>query len=255
MNPHVKLHTIPRLFAVIPAAILLGSSPLAHAATVSAPYDNDFSTSAADFTVAPTNRWIHLPTLGIYSNEYKSTTTTAGIEVGNLGKAAATAKPFTYAVDFKFLDGNGTVSYVGVCFLSGAGNLPDTDGYRFYQVIATPNSTGIPLFLKRNNVTVASGTSFMQFRHTKGTAYRWEVKGVYVDTDADGVNDALELTAKIINPANGKESTLTYLDADPLTGTFFGMKTCDVNNVVSAVEWDAFSISNDAPKPAMVAIR
>ena len=257
MNKYFRTHT---LSAILSASLMLALpwlSGSASAGTVSAPYVNDFSASVADFVAAPTIRWTHLPVLGVYSNEFKSTptATTASVNVSNMGGPVATAKPFTYTTNFKFLEGNGTGSYVGVCLLSGANNLPAANGYTFYQVIATPSGTGKPLFLARNNVVVASGTSFMQLRFSKGTSFRYEVKGVYVDTDSNGVNDALDITAKIINPANGSTATLTYRDTSPLTGAFFGMKSADGNSVVSAVNWDAFSVSNDTPKYTLVAVR
>jgi len=227
----------------------------AQAGTVTASYANDFTSATSDLTFAAEARWFHVPAQGVYSNEYKSATGTAGTTLGNLGGPADDAKPFTVAADFTFINGNGTGSFIGLCFLSGAESLPAVDGYTFYQVIATPSGTTTPLALKRNNVVVTNGPSFTQIRYAKGTPLRFVVKGVYVDTNADGVNDALDITASIENPATGSRSTITYRDPAPLTGKAFGMKDYDANNVVSAVLWDSFAVSNDTPRGTVMTVR
>lgn len=230
--------------------------PSASAATVTASYANDFTFATSDFAFAPATKWVHLPAQGVYSNDFENPMATVGATVGNLGSSADGAKPFTVTSDFTLLNGNGTGSFVGLCFLSGAENLPASNGYTFYQVIATPSATGIPLFLKRNNVEVANSTSFMQLRYSKGTPFRFVVRGVYVDTNGDGANDALDITASIENPATGSRSTITYRDPAPLTGKAFGIKNSNVNNnTPSAVLWDSFTVSNDTPKGTLVTVR
>ncbi len=255
MRPSFRSRPLRHMFLVlaVPAAVLPG--PAVFAGAVTAPYVNDFTAGVEDFVAAPAARWTHLPALGVYSNEFRSATTTAGVGIGNMGGAAAGAKPFTYVADFTFLDGNGTASYVGACFLSKAADLPATGGYTFKQVIATPSGTGIPLFLARNNVIVTNGTSFMQLRHVKGTFLRFEIHGVYVDTDDDGRNDALDIVAKIVNPATGAVAALVYRDHEPLTGGFFGMKTYDANNVTSAVNWRSFSVSDNTARMLRLIVR
>lgn len=250
-----RSHSLTMVATLMLALFSLSSTAVA--GTVSAPYTNNFSTSVSDFTVLPVARWTFLPSLSVYSNEFKSATTTASVNASNLGGAVATAKPFTLTTDFTFLNGNGTVSFLGVCFLSASDSLSTTGGYSFNYLIVPPGgqNTGIALFIKRNNTDVSSGASFVQLRNAKGTPLRFEVKGVYVDTDANGVNDALDITAKIINPANGSTATLTYRDTTPLTGSYFGMKSFDANVVTSAVNWDSFSLSNDTPKGTLLSIR
>ena len=139
--------------------------------------------------------------------------------------------------------------------MSSATNLPAATSYTFYQLIATPAATQKPLFLLRNNVGVATNTSFMQLRFSKGTSFRYIVKGLYVDTDSNGVNDALDITATILNPSNGASSTITYRDTAPLTGSHFGMRTVDANTATSAVNWNSFSLSNDTRKGSLLSIR
>lgn len=248
-----RSHSLTMVATLMLALFSLSSTAVA--GTVSAPYTNNFSTSVSDFTVLPVARWTFLPSLSVYSNEFKSATTTASVNASNLGGAVATAKPFTLTSDFTFMDGNGTGSSVGVCFLSSATNLPVATSYTFYQLLATPSATQKPLFLLRNNVGVVTNTSFMQLRFSKGTSFRYIVKGLYVDTDSNGVNDALDITATVLNPSNGVSSTITYRDTAPLTGSHFGMRSVDANVVTSAVNWDSFSLSNDTPKGTLLSIR
>ncbi len=247
-------HALPKRFVLIVfVSVIACLSPAT--AGVTATYANDFTDPTEDFTFAAEARWFHIPATGVYSNEFRSTTGTAGCTVTNLGGMAFTAKPFSVTAAFTLLDGNGTASFVGLCFLSGGESLPATDGYTFRQVIATPASTGISLSLRRNNVEMTNGTSFTQLRFEKGTPLQLTVRGVYVDSNADGVNDALDLTASIENPQTGQRSTLVFRDADPLVGKAFGMKAYDANTVTSSILWDAFSVSNDTPRGTVLTVR
>ena len=239
------------VFVLSPAAVTV------RAGNVEAPYENTFSegTSASDIAFAAEGRWIHVPAEGVYSNNFKSATTTAGFTAVNLGGSAADAHPFTFTTDFKFLNGNGTKSYVGVGFLSQTESLQDSGGYIFRQVLATPHDTQVPLFLLRNGQTVASSNCFMQLRYSAGKSFRITVSGRYVDTDGDLVNDALDISAVIENPDTGERSELSYRDYEPLTGNAFGVKTCDVNNKESLLLWDFVGLYDDTPRLTFIKVK
>jgi hypothetical protein len=240
---------------IIGIFMLLVYSNITNAAVVRAPYENDFQEETADFTFAPAGKWFHIPDEGVYSNEFRKATTMAGLTVENLGGNPSFAKPFTVVTDFILNAGNGTSSYVGVSFLCEGENLADSKGYNFRQVMATPNDTKIALHIRRNGVIVASGGCFTQLRYEYGTNLRYIINCVYVDTDNDGVNDALDITATVMNPATGGTSFLTYRDQEPLTWNAFGVKTYDANNVPSSFLLDSFSISNDSPTLTTLIIR
>lgn len=254
MKKTCKHPKIPRWWVLLSAAafLTLTCAPPAHTGTVMAPYANDFSVDVSDFTALPAAKWWHVADAGVYSNDFADTKSisTMGVTVSNMGGSQTT--PFTFAADFVLVDGNGSGTYAGVKFLAETDAFPGSNGYTFHQVFA-PSGNNIDnpvLYLSKNGTVVAEGPSFMQLRNTKNVPLRFIVYGVYVDTNSDDIDDALDITCMIVDVSTGQSASIAYRDTEPLTGAAFGTCAKNVNNnAVSIILWDSFSISDEASPP------
>lgn len=226
----------------------------------SASYTNDFTSSASDFftTKPAAGAWtLNTAGSGTFGHDDAvavSGTYTASVQHTLLGGAAATALDFNFEAVVNYTaTGVASGNTLGVGFLNSASNLAPASGYWLY--IRGVQTGGPSIFLMRDNVAVASaGSASSELRDFIGDTFSFSVTGTYTDAvGADGIKDSLSLSATFQNVTDTLSFSLTFLDASPLSGNYFGMRADDQSPSHSlGAQWDSISIST-VPEPSSYA--
>ena len=240
------------LALILLAGIGAGSEAIAEAAI--APYQNDFASSASDFTLSTAGGGWTLDTSGSgtlghsNTNSNSATLFSAGLELSNLGGPAATASDFEISGAYSASALVGTFDYLGVVGL-GSNSAFSSGADSFYMLRHLKNAQ-LELYRVSGGNSVKLANVFAE-TISLNTAYALTLTGTYVDTNADAVNDALDLTAEL---AKGSSTYgFTYRDATPLAGSYFGMRDQNANNNATVtMAWDSISVTL-VPEPAGLA--
>jgi hypothetical protein len=250
----LRLGDTPQRFSILAAAMtgaILAASPAL--AAVLAPYSNDFTTDANDFTLSTAAGGWTLSTSGTGTLTHSAADLPSGnvyaasVQVTNLGGSATT--DFGVSGRYTATAGAGSFTYVGLAALADSDTLSNTYYLVRQRMGANSGNLQIIRVVNRSAATVLSETAERLSFHFNDL-HELILSGVYVDTDSNGSPDALDLTVTLKNLTDGTQwTTATFRDTSPLTGQFFGMRDANANNDEDfAVAWDLFSV-DAVPEP------
>jgi hypothetical protein len=241
------------------SAILLAALVPVAPGAVLAPYSNDFTTSASDFTLSTAGGGWTLDTSGSgtlnHTNATSGTLSSAALEVTNLGGPVATASNFTITGVYSVSAAAGTSTNVAVSALaSNSGFSTGSNQYVLQHFAAVSGSNPSFKLVKgaTSSTTLGSdGDSSNELRDLLDVSIQVALAGTYVDTDSDNINDRLDLVATWTRlDTNTMLATISAQDTSPYTGQYFGLRDSNGNNVTMTVAWDSFSL---VPEPAGMA--
>lgn len=235
-------------------AALIGAGPAS--AAVVAPYSNDFTSSASDFTLSTAGGGWTLDTAGTgtigHSDNTAGTSFTAAVQVTNLGGPVASASDFTVSGVYIADTASGTSSYVSIVALAGQASFPSKSSqYLVEHMVAV--SSGNPSFrlvkdAETSEVLGSAGGSSSELRDMFDVPIRVTLSGTYVDTNSDGIKDSLDLVATWTRlDTDVLLATITVQDTSPYAGQYFGIRDSNANSATMTVAWDSFSV---VPEPA-----
>ncbi len=249
-----------RISLALALAPLLGAS-VVQAATI--PYTEDFE----DEIVGATTPSEPSPESGIFalngtfavvsggiSGQSYSNTINADAQAnalvsfsGSLGGSAATAQDFTLSSDFRFESTSANAVTLGLAFLAGVSGGAVTSGYYVDMGLSSDS-----IRLVKNGSTVITATNTVaSINITLNQVYRLTISGIYVDSDANGTKDALDITATMLS-GGSSVATFTYRDTAPSTGTGFGYRNrSNGATSVLAGQIDNFSVIAAVPEPSV----
>ena len=238
-------------FAMAAAALVL--QPLdTRGATVSTPYVNTYSApeSTNDFALgaSPANKASHVSWSLSGNRHYnlldgaKAISTLYGwatLDFQDLGGVASEARNFDMQIAMQARSTVSTTTnspggFQGLCALAGDADL---DSYYYARVYFTNVVGNIVISKFVGGVESLTTTTSTTITFDRARIYNMELVGEYGTSS----NPALTLTYRL---SYGSETnTATLVDAQPLTGSRFGYRSCN-NKGSSQVWWDNFTVES-----------
>ncbi len=263
MNPY-----LPRIVAL--AAVLIAS--VLHAATI--PYTENFDDDALG-TSTPSEPAPESGTFGIaggtwavvggagaisgqsynVTNLSGNTSYGAGISfAGVLGGAASSASDFTFSSQVQFNTGTTSVGTGSNVVTAGLGFLGTSSTFGTGYFVDINSSSGLIRFVRNGTPTPDLGSSLDAGTVAIDEVYTLTVTGLYIDTNADTINDALQLSATV--SGGGLSGSISYTDPAPVTtGTIFGYRLRNTTaSADSDVDFDNYSLVIPEPASAVLLV-
>jgi hypothetical protein len=220
------------------------TSGQASAALVSQPYVNDFSSSATDFVVTG-GAW------NVEAEAYRNTITgvvssSATVQVDNLGGAPASASNFRISSDFTVNSFVGPQTTIGLAALGSTANL-SVSGSNDYYLADLQFGAGVLRLFRIASTNTELGTLPVGTLET-GRTYQLQLDGTYLNSGAE-----LQLDLSLTDLTTLTRQTLSRTTSTVLTGNHFGYRnrTNGTNPTLDAT-FDNFSVTIPEPTTAAV---
>ena len=247
---HINQRSSGSGVAVVLAILLLAAFRSADAAVIVAQsYDNDFTSSAADFDTTPSGAWL-LNTSGSGTFGHNAPAANSGnyfasVQHSLLSGPLGTVAGFSVSGEVLYnATGVASGNRLGLAFMGTQADFSDNH-YEFY--VRGVASGGASIFLSRAGVNVDSdGSASRELRDFFGHTMLFTINALYQGT-------SLAIEAVFFNQTLGATYTLNYVDATPLTGNRIGLMGIDQSNTQTFnAQWNSFSldVSPVVPEPS-----
>lgn len=224
-------------------------------AAIMAPFSNDFSSTAAEFSPSLQTQW------GLVANKYRNEilaspgadkTSTSLVQFANLGGSPLTANGFSLHSTFTITNSVGDFNSLGFALLASTPNAT-TNTNPFYvadlYVGGVTENAKLRLAEISTDLTPGLPTTMLDLGKvlTQGISYQLQLNGTYA------ANGDLNLQLELIGDNDIDSLQATVLAADVLTGDHFGFRDRASGGATSAltVEYDSLSVAA-IPEPSSI---